>query len=407
MNKETMMKILEDTAYVRLTGTDEVLKAAKYIQAQCAQMGLTATLDPFAVELAKIKKAQPFADGVQMPCTGYFLAGSGQVEAPLYYLRSMEEYNLAKCKGKIVLVDCYMDYWVYQDLLKNGAVGFITYDGNPYYADADIDQRELRPFVSRGVKIPGVHVNARTAVELARMGEPTLKIVLEQDEYTGEAHNVVLDMPGEIDEYIVLSAHYDSIAISVGVYDNMSGAVGLLAVAEHFSKHPHRYGLRFVWTGGEEQGENGSKAYCAAHADELGKFALNINLDMIGCIMGKFIACVTAEEALITYIKYLGLEYGMPIHAYQDTYYSDSTSFADKGVPALSLARIAPNNTAPIHNRYDTMDIMKAEQLEQDIDFITALTDRMANAKCCPVGREIPENVKEMLDYYYSRKRKK
>ena len=407
MNKETMMKILEDTAYVRLTGTDEVLKAAKYIQGKCAEMGLNATLEPFEVELAKIKKAQLFADGVELPCKGYFLAGSGEVEAPLYYLRSMEDYNLAKCKGKIVLVDCYMDYWIYQDLLKNGAVGFITYDGNPYYADSDIDQRELRPVVSRGVKIPGVHVNAKTAVELARMGEPMLKIVLEQDEYKGEAHNVVLDMPGEIDEYIVLSAHYDSIAISVGVYDNMSGAVGLLAVADYFTKHPHRYGLRFVWTGAEEQGENGSKAYCAAHADELSKFAMNINLDMIGCIMGKFIACVTAEEALITYIKYLGLEFGMPINAYQDTYYSDSTSFADKGVPALSLARIAPNNTAPIHNRYDTMDLMKAEQMEQDVDFITMFTDRMANAKCCPVGREIPDNVKEMLDYYYSRKRKK
>ena len=217
MNKETMMKILEDTAYVRLTGTDAVLKTAKYIQGKCADMGLNAVLEPFAVELATIKKAQLYADGTSLPCTGYFLAGSSTVEAPLYYLRSMEEYNLAKCKGKIVLVDCYMDYWCYQDLLKYGAVGFITYDGNPCYADADIDQRELRPFVSRGVKIPGVHVNARTAVELARMGEPTVKIVLEQDEFTGEAHNVVLDMPGEIDEYIVLSAHYDSIAISVGV----------------------------------------------------------------------------------------------------------------------------------------------------------------------------------------------
>ena len=407
MNKETMMKILEDTAYVRLTGTPEVLKAAKYIQDKCAEMGLNATLEPFEVQLANIKKAELYADGAKMPCKGYFLAGSGTVEAPLYYLRSMEDYNLAKCKGKIVLVDCYMDYWIYQDLLKNGAVGFITYDGNPYYKDADIDQRELRPFVSRGVKIPGVHVNAKTAVELARMGEPTLKIVLEQDEFTGEAHNVVLDMPGEIDEYIVLSAHYDSIAISVGVYDNMSGAVGLLALAEYFSKNPHRYGLRFVWTGAEEQGENGSKAYCAAHADELSKFALNINLDMIGCIMGKFIACVTAEENLVNYLKYLGLEYGMPINASQDTYYSDSTSFADKGVPALSLARIAPNNTAPIHNRYDAMDIMKAEQLAEDIDFITFFTERMVNAKCCPVGREIPDNVKELLDYYYSRKRKK
>ena len=405
MNKETMMKILEETAYVRLTGTPEVTKAAKYIQDKCAEMGLNATLEPFAVELAKIKKAELYADGAKMPCTGYFLAGSGTVEAPLYYLRSMEDYNLRKCKGKIVLVDCYMDYWIYQDLLQYGAVGFITYDGNPYYKDADIDQRELRPFVSRGVKIPGVHVNAKTAVELAGMGEPMLKIVLEQDEFKGEAHNVVLDMPGEIDEYIVLSAHYDSIAISVGVYDNMSGAVGLLAMAEHFAKNPHRYGLRFVWTGGEEQGENGSKAYCADHADELSKFVLNINLDMIGCIMGKFIACVTAEENLVNYLKYIGLEYGMPINAYQDTYYSDSTSFADKGVPALSLARIAPNNTAPIHNRYDTIDTMKAEHMVKDIEFITKFVDIMANAALCPVSRTIPDKVKEKLDVYMARKR--
>ena len=45
--------------------------------------------------------------------------------------------------------------------------------------------------------------------------------------------------------------------------------------------------------------------------------------------------------------------------------------------------------------------------MEQDIDFITFFTDRMANAKYCPVGREIPDNVKELLDYYYARKRKK
>ncbi len=407
MNKETMMKILEDTAYVRLTGTEAELRCAKYIQDKCAEMGLSATIEPFEVQLANIKKAELYADGVKLPCTGYFLAGCGEVKAPLYYLRSMEEYNLSQCKDKIVLVDCYMDYWVYQDLLKYGAVGFITYDGRINYVDSDIDQRELRPFVSRGVKIPGVHVNAKTAVALVNMGEPMLKIVLEQDEFTGDAHNVVLDMPGEIDQYIVLSAHYDTVALSVGVYDNMSGAVGLLAVADYFTKHPHHYGLRFVWTSGEEQGENGSKAYCIAHADELHKFALNINLDMIGCIMGKFIACCTAEEQLVTYLKYMGLEWGMPVHAYQDTYYSDSTSFADKGVPALSLARIAPNDTATIHNRYDTMAIMKAEQMEQDVAFITAFTERMANAKCCPVGREIPDNVKEMLDYYYSRKRKK
>jgi len=31
----------------------------------------------------------------------------------------------------------------------------------------------------------------------------------------------------------------------------------------------------------------------------------------------------------------------------------------------------------------------------------------MVNAKRCPVGREIPENMKEKLDYYLTRKREK
>ncbi|WP_289481240.1 M28 family peptidase, partial [Klebsiella pneumoniae] len=72
----------------------------------------------------------------------------------------------------------------------------------------------------------------------------TAKIVLKQEEYEGNSHNVILELPGEIDEYIVLTAHYDSTSLSQGAYDNMSGSIGLLGIAEHFSKNPHRYGLR-------------------------------------------------------------------------------------------------------------------------------------------------------------------
>ena len=82
--------------------------------------------------------------------------------------------------------------------------------------------------------------------------------------------------------------------------------------------------------------------------------ALNINLDMIGCIMGKFIGCVTGEEKLCHYISYMGSELGFGIEVSQDVYSSDSTPFADKGVPAVSFARLAPGNTATIHNSYDT-----------------------------------------------------
>ncbi len=112
-----------------------------------------------------------------------------------------------------------------------------------------------------------------------------------------------------------------------------------------------------------------------------------------------------SEEKLVHYIQYFGSEVGFGIAARDGVYSSDSTPFADKGVPAVSFARIAPNNTATIHNSYDTLAVMKAEQLAKDIDFLNAFTERMANAKQCPVAREIPEKMKEKLDYYLCRKR--
>ncbi|MBO5868979.1 MAG: M28 family peptidase, partial [Oscillospiraceae bacterium] len=339
-----------------------------------------------------------------IPCKGYLNAGNAEVEAPIYYLRGNDKHSLAQCKGKIVMIDGYLGYWIYQDILENGAVGFITYDGNANYADRDIDQRELRSFVHKGNKLPGVNINAKDAIALIRKGAKCAKITLAQQEYTGTSQNVILDLPGQRDEYIAFTGHYDSTSLSQGSYDNMSGSVGLLGIAQYFAKHPHNYGMRFIWCGSEERGLLGSKAYCE-NEERLQNCVLCINLDMIGCIMGKFIACVTAEEKLCNYISYFGLEKGFSVSVSQDVYSSDSTPFADKGIPAVSFARIAPNNTATIHNSYDTPAVMSGEQMAQDIDFLVAFTQRMVNAAHCPVAREMPQNMKDKLDNYLCRKR--
>ena len=405
MNAKEIMKIFEDTAYVRMGGSDSELRCAKYLAEYCTRLGLKAEIEEFEVDMATMQKAVFEADGVGITCKGYLNAGSAVVEAAFYYLRSTDAYALSQCKGKIVMIDGYLGYWMYHDILENGAVGFVTYDGNANYADRDIDQRELRSFVSNGNKIPGVNINAKDAIQLISKGVKTARITLKQDEFKGKSHNVILDMPGDIDEYIVLTAHYDSTSLSQGAYDNMSGSVGLLGIAEHFTKNPHRYGLRFVWSGSEERGLLGAKAYCQQHEEDLKKVALNINLDMIGSIMGKFISCCTTEEALVSYMNYFSFEKGFSVASKQDVYSSDSTPFADKGVPALSFARIAPHNTATIHNSYDTIAVMSGDQMCEDIDFIIAFTDRMANAVKCPVEKKIPDNMKEKLDIYQARKR--
>ena len=405
MNAEQIMKIFADTAYIRTGGSPEELRAAQYLQDKVAGLGLKAEIVPFDVPMSKIQEAVLQVDGVNVTCKGYLCAGNGEVEAPFYYLRDSSPYALSQCRGKIVMIDGYLGYWMYHDLLENGAVGFITYDGNTNYTDRDIDQRELRSYVHNGNRIPGVNINVKDAVELIRKGASTAKITLKQEEYAGQSRNVVLDMPGQVDEYIAFTAHYDSTSLSQGAYDNMSGSVGLLGLAEYFVSHPHRCGLRFVWCGSEERGLLGSKAYCAAHEEALKSIVLNINLDMIGCIMGKFISCVTGEEKLCHYISYMASELGFGMETAQDVYSSDSTPFADKGIPAVSFARIAPSNTATIHNSYDTMALMSGEQMVSDIDFLIAFTDRMANAKRCPVAREMPENMVKKLDEYLCRKR--
>lgn len=405
MNAEKIMQIFANTAYIRVGGREAEKKCAGYIRERVAQFGLEAHEEPFEVPLGDIEEASFTADGVSIPCKGYMCAGNAELEAPFYYLRSTDPWSLSQCRGKIVMIDGYLGYWVYHDILDNGALGFVTYDGNANYSDRDIDARELRSYVSQGNVIPGVNINAKDAIALIRKGVQTAKITLKQKEYTGTSQNVLLDMPGEVEEYIVFTAHYDSTSLSQGAYDNMSGSVGLLGLAEYFANHPHRYGLRFVWCGCEERGLLGSKAYCAAHEQDLEKIVLNINLDMIGCIMGKFIACATAEEKLVSYIEYFASELGFGIKTSQDVYSSDSTPFADRGIPAVSFARIAPNNTATIHNSYDTMAVMKGEQMAEDIAFLIAFTERMANAKRCPVKREMPDNMKQKLDEYLCRKR--
>ena len=404
MDIQKIDRILQETAYVRTGGTPEELRCALYLQQQCKELGYDAKLEAFPVAMSTMKSAKLTVNGKEVPCKGYFCAGSGTVEAPLYYLRDNSPYSKEQCAGKIVMFDGYLGYWKYQDLLETGAVGFISYDGNANYADCDIDQRELREFVHKGKKMLGVNINAKDAIELVKAGASTAVITLDQEEYSGDSHNVILDIPGKNGKYIVFTAHYDSTSLSQGSYDNMSGSVGLLGILEHFVKRPHNYGLRFIWCGSEERGLLGSKAYCE-NEENLKNCVLCINLDMIGCIMGKFISCVTAEEKLCNYISYFSLEQGMGVAVSQDVYSSDSTPFADKGIPAVSFARIAPNNTATIHNSYDTPAVMSGQQMAEDIRYLIAFSERMANAALCPVAKEMPQNMKDKLDNYLCRKR--
>ena len=62
MNKREIMKIFEDTAYIRTGGSAEELKCAQYIQSCCEKIGLNASIEEFEVELADVKEAHLYAE---------------------------------------------------------------------------------------------------------------------------------------------------------------------------------------------------------------------------------------------------------------------------------------------------------------------------------------------------------
>lgn len=408
MTTNQVENILKNTDYVRVGGSPEELKAAEFLAEQCRTLGAETVIESFPVQMAEIDKAILKINGKEIECKAFKNCGSGHVKAPFYYMPNNDKASLVGAKDKIVLIDTGVGYFGYKDLVDNGAAGIICFNGNVAFDDKDVDQRELRERMAKELKkIPIVNVNVKDAVDIVRSQPQDAEIEIEQRESIGESHNVIATIPGKYDDYIVLSAHYDSVFLSHGLYDNMTGCIALIGILDDMIKTaPNNYGLKFIFTGSEERGLLGSKAYVRDHKDELEKIVLDINVDMIGSIMGKFIACATAEDKLVAYISYIALEQGWGIAPRQGVYSSDSTPFADSGIPSVSFARMGATNVTPYHNRFDRAEELSVVQIIKDISFISDFTSRMANAVQCPVAREIPDNMKTEIEYYLSRKRR-
>ena len=107
------------------------------------------------------------------------------------------------------------------------------------------------------------------------------------------AENVLGFIPGKnIDDVVVISAHYDHIGydqgeVCNGADDDGSGTVALLSISKAFQNayddglQPER-SILFLAVSGEEKGLFGSKYYTDNPVFELDKTMANLNIDMVG-----------------------------------------------------------------------------------------------------------------------------
>ncbi|RFP19543.1 MULTISPECIES: M20/M25/M40 family metallo-hydrolase [unclassified Duganella] len=208
------------------------------------------------------------------------------------------------------------------------------------------------------------------------------------------AYNVVADFPGTdpVGEMVILGAHIDSWDLGTGATDNGAGTVAMMEIlrAVHALDLRPKRTLRVVLFSGEEQGLLGSKAYVAAHADELSKIqAVLVQDSGAGRITGfpdmKQEAWYAPLQAALAPAKALG-----PIDiVYAMAGGSDFEPFVARGIPAFPPGQDPRDyRTHTQHSQADTIDHVVKADLVQATQVLAVLAWGLLNGERLP--RAVP-----------------
>jgi hypothetical protein len=281
-------------------------------------------------------------------------------------------------------------------LEQGGAGGLITSRPKDALGTVEI-------FETYNTKTPAIALSCEDYGLVFRLTEqgdkPQLRLDLDA-QLLGEQpiFNTVAEVKGseKPDEYVLLSAHFDSWDGSSGATDNGTGTLTMLEamriLREAYPK-PKRTILVGHWTG-EEEGEVGSKAFTEDHPEVVSGLQALFNQDNgTGRVvrtsggglpdgaehMSAWLAKVPGE--LTSYLNFGGA--GFPAGGG-----SDDFSFACSGAPAFGLGALSWNyNSVTWHTNRDTYDKVVFDDLKANAT-LTAMLAYLASEDPSKVTRE-------------------
>ena len=205
---------------------------------------------------------------------------------------------------------------------------------------------------------------------------------------TVPTYNVIGEIRGteKPDEYIILSAHFDSWDGGSGATDNNSGTVIMMEAARILKEtypNPKRTILVGLWNG-EEQGLNGSRAFVADHPDIVEKVqalfnqdngtgrVTNISMQGLSGVAPFVSGWMTALPSQIS--QHIDLN----IPGNPGTGGSDYASFICASVPAFSISSLSWTYSQTYHNPTDTFDKVIIDDVTNNA-VLTAMLAYMAS----------------------------
>ena len=402
------MLVMADEIGSRFAGTPSEREAQRYIVKRLQEYGYgDARAVPFTYNgwrrgPATLETLEPMQREFQ--AISLAMSPGGTVEAEVVDLGtgSPEEFQAVdpgEVKGRIVLCSSATSpagkrvhrRTKYGWAVEYGAAGFIFMNHNPGQLPPT---GSLRPSYRMGGEIPGVGVSLETGSHMLRLaGGRPLKVRITDASWVipgAESANIVAELPGATDEWIVVGGHYDGHDISQGAMDNLSGAAVTVEMARAFKplEGKLRRGIRFMCFGCEEIGVTGSTCYVADHPEDVEKTAIMVNLELGGLSYreGEKHAALTVYQPreLKGYLEGFLEEVGYPTTVQEGTSAaSDHWPFYMQGVPTIYLheepsMRQLVEGRGWGHTTADTMDKVDPRNLVEGAVLLARLLLRLA-----------------------------
>lgn len=282
-----------------------------------------------------------------------------------------------------------------------GAVGFIYANHKPGML---AETGSLRP--GKLAEIPAIGLSYEDGWELARWckrGVVQVEMSVHNQSGPGKGYHVVGEVKGQMDETIVVGAHYDGHDISQGAMDDATGTILILELARMLAplKGQFKRTIRLIAFDAEELGVLGSQEYVNAQRKDLGNIALMINLDgAAGPVAshGFLTAGFKDTEAIIrSYAK----DFGYPL-AFKDRVVtaSDNFPFFMQGIPSICMMARVENPALGRgfgHTAADTLDKVAEVDLKASAMTISRMLVRLANHDSPLGARKGQDEIKQIL----------
>lgn len=252
-------------------------------------------------------------------------------------------------------------------------------------------------------KIPTVDISLEDYGLLYRLAEngnkPKLKIVAESKELgMVPTFNTIAEIKGteKPEEYVILSAHFDSWDGATGATDNGTGTITMMETARILKKYypnPKRTILIGLW-GSEEQGLNGSRAFVEDHPEIVANVQAVFNQDN-----GTGRVVKISGNGFLNSYDYLGRwlrQVPDTVSQHIETNFpgtpgrggSDYASFVAAGAPAFSLSSLSWSYwNYTWHTNLDTYDKIVFDDVRNNV-ILTAILTYMASEDLEKASRE-------------------